>query len=73
MVEFTLSRKQAIVINGETTIKVLNITSNEKTFLGISAPRHVNILRENAKRKKPGMNADSDAEIQPGEAEQETE
>lgn len=71
MVEFTLSRKQAIVINGETTIKVLNITSNEKTFLGISAPRHVNILRENAKRKKPGM--DSDAEIQPGEAEQETE
>lgn len=71
MVEFTLSRKQAIVINGETTIKVLNITSNEKTFLGISAPGHVNILRENAKRKKPGM--DSDAETQPGEAEPETE
>lgn len=60
MTEFTLRRNQAIVINGETTIKVLNITSNEKVFLGISAPRHVTILRENAKRKKPGTKNNPD-------------
>lgn len=71
MFEFTLGRKQSIIINGETTIQVLNVTAKEKVFLGITAPRHVNILRENAKRKKPG--SDSEPEILPEEAEQDTE
>ncbi|MBN3563188.1 carbon storage regulator [Aliamphritea spongicola] len=71
MFEFTLGRKQSIIINGETTIKVLNVTAKEKVFLGITAPRHVNILRENAKRKKPGT--DEESEIQSDDAEQTTE
>ncbi len=32
MFEFTLGRKQSIIINGETTIKVLNVTAKEKSF-----------------------------------------
>ncbi len=66
MLEFTLTRKQSITINGETVIQMLNVTSKEKVFLGIKAPKHVSILRENAKRKEPG--AETSPEEHPPEA-----
>jgi carbon storage regulator len=44
---FVLTREenQAIVIGGDITVRVLSITES-KVRLGIDAPRHVSVLRE---------------------------
>ena len=55
MLIFTRKAEQAIVIDGETTVRVLSI-DGDRVKLGIDAPARIGVLREELIREVAGEN-----------------